>query len=65
MTITGSISYRMVYALNSGRIEVQIVYANSKYIVNKLANYGGGTCDNGSIMQSGNCLKSCQSFVFW
>ena len=59
-----SIRYRMLYALNNVRQEVQVILSLGKYMINKITAYDGTGCDPDAVLQNGTCNRNCQSFSF-
>lgn len=61
---SGSISYRMLYANQNQRYQVQIIQSYGNYLINRLTSYGGTGCSPMSVLVGGICTKSCSSFTF-
>lgn len=63
----GVLSYRMLYSSGSIRNEVQVVFSQSlkKYLITKVTQYQGGSCESGSVLLNNSCVRSCQSFTIW
>lgn len=52
---TGLVSYRMLYAKDSNRYEVQIVYQSGSYLINQLSYISGVGCQLTEAMLNGVC----------